>query len=1117
MQTGLFFFLSLHLYKMTGRFKLLFSSIFIFATLGCKNSPSSLSLFEKVNSSFSGIEFENHLEYDEQLNAYTYRNFYNGAGVALGDINNDGLTDIYFSGNLVENKLYLNKGNFQFEDISEKAGVDCKNVWSSGVSMADVNGDGFLDIFVCKSGPLTGEKRFNQLFINNGDQTFTDQAESYKVADIGLSIHAAFFDYDRDGDLDFYLLNNSTRSVGGYDLRKGQREQRDPKGGNKLYRNDGAFFTEVSEQAGIYSSAIGFGLGVTIADVNQDNWPDIFVSNDFFERDYLYLNNQNGTFNEALEQMVPETSMGSMGADIADLNEDGFPEIYVTEMLPTSGERVKTKTLFESWDKYQSNINNGYHHQFTRNTLQQNLGLNPDNPSQVIFSEVSRIKGVHATDWSWGALMFDYNNDGKSDIFVANGVYKDLTDQDYINFYANNTLVYEKYKADSLVVTKLIDAIPSVPLENHLYQNLGDFTFKNVANQVGLPDKVFSNGAAYGDLDNDGDLDLVVNNINSPALVYKNLSSEKTDNNYLEIYFKPEEAHQLFGTRVEITSGTLKQVKEYHPVKGYMSSMDHLIHFGLGKSKTADKIEITWPDDSKSIMENIDGNQKLKLSKEMFSASINHNPNSSSPPLLEKVRLSQDFNHKENAFSDFDRDRLLFQMSSNEGPATTVGDINNDGLDDLYMGGSKGFSGQLFIQESNGNLKKTSFNSKDASEEVDASFADLNGDGNLDLLIANGGYEYGAGDPNLQDRIFINNGKGSFNTVPWTSFPAVSESSSFLRAIDYDSDGDLDLISGTRSIPFAYGVPGDIHLYENNNDSFSEVRNESTKVFQKVGLTTDAAISDIDGDGDSDLIVVGEWMGVKVFINDNGVFQESTLINTEGLWHSVSVSDLNNDGLLDIIAGNHGTNSRLKASVEHPLSMYVNDFDKNGSIEQIVTQFAGDKPYPIVLLPDLVKQLPSLRKKYVKHESYKDQTIEDVFDKETLKNSLKLEAKVMESSVFLQQKDGSFMQVSLPVEAQFSQVFSILPDDIDGNGTIDLIIAGNQTRMKPETGINNGSYGLTLLNNGNAEFKSLRPSESGIIVKDDTRQIKKLTINSEDVYLFIRNNANSIAYKKGKE
>lgn len=1099
---------------MLQRLKSLFIlSFLLLGVASCDNTSKTHPLFEKVDGSTSGVQFENKLEYTEKLNAYTYKNFYNGAGVAIGDLNNDGLTDIYFSGNLVDNKLFLNKGNFEFEDITASAGVACPEIWSSGVSMADVNGDGFLDIFVCKSGPLGGKKRFNQLFINNGDLTFTDQAKAYGVDEIGLSIHAAFFDYDRDGDLDFYLLNNSTRSVGGYDLRKDQRDKRDPNGGNKLYRNDGKRFTDVSEEAGIYGSAIGFGLGVTVADVNQDNWPDIFVSNDFFERDYLYLNNQDGTFSESLEQMISETSMGSMGADIADLNEDGFPEIYVTEMLPQTNERVKTKTLFESWDKYQANIGSGYHHQFTRNTLQQNLGLNPQKPSEVIFSEVSRLKGVHATDWSWGALMFDYDNDGKSDIFVANGVFKDLMDQDYINFYANNTLAFEQYRADSLVVTKLLDAIPSVPLENHLYKNLGDFNFENVAIQTGLTDKVFSNGAAYGDLDNDGDLDLVVNNINSPALLYKNHSSETTGNNYLEILFEPKEAHQLFGTRIRVVSGELSQTKEYHPVKGYMSSMDHILHFGLGKNQKVDRIEITWPDDTESVLTNTEINQQLRLSKSALPI-IDTKKKPSIDPIFEHVQISEEIGHEENQFSDFDRDRLLFQMSSNEGPASAVGDVNNDGLEDLFIGGAKGFEGKLYLQNATGSFTKQislSISTDRLSEDVDASFVDLDGDSDLDLIVASGGYEFSASDQRLRDRIYINDGEGNFERKAWTTFTSVSESSAFLKAIDFDSDGDLDLVSGTRSIPFAYGVPGSLHLYQNDNNRFSEV---SMASFDKTGLITDGQVVDIDADGDQDLVVVGEWMSVKVFKNNDGKFEDVSLSNTEGLWHSVSLADLNNDGRLDIIAGNHGANSRLKADASYPLTMYVNDFDQNGSIEQIVTQFEGETAYPIVLLPDLVKQLPVLRKKYVKHESYKDQTIVDMFDSETLKNSIKYEVKLLKSSVFFQQADGSFAPTELPVEAQFSQVFSILPTDINEDGAIDLIIGGNQTRMKPEMGINNASYGLTLLNNGTGTFKALKPSESGVLVRNDTRQIEKIRIGEEVVYLFVRSNAKSIAYKK---
>ncbi|MBO3698872.1 VCBS repeat-containing protein [Roseivirga sp. E12] len=1096
---------------MPNRLKVYILSTITFIVISCETPTENTPLFKKINPSESGIDFENHLEYDEQLNAYTYKNFYNGAGVSLGDINNDGLTDIYFSGNLVDNKLFLNKGNFQFEDITESAGVACQNVWSSGVSMADVNGDGLLDIFVCKSGPLEGEKRYNQLFINNGDLTFTDKAKDYGVDEIGLSIHAAFFDYDRDGDLDFYLLNNSTRSVGGYDLRKGQREERDPNGGNKLYRNDGEKFTDVSEEAGIYGSSIGFGLGVTVADVNQDNWPDLFVSNDFFERDYLYLNNQDGTFSESLEQMISETSMGSMGADITDLNDDGYPEIYVTEMLPATQERVKTKTLFESWDKYQANINSGYHHQFTRNTLQQNLGVNPEKNTEVVFSEISRQAGVHATDWSWGALMFDYDNDGKSDIFVANGVVKDLTDQDYINFYANNTLLFEQYRADSLVVTKLLDAIPSVPLANHLFQNQGDFQFEDKAIPTGLTDKAFSNGAAYGDLDNDGDLDLIVNNINSPASVYKNLSSETTENHYLEIAFETKEAYQLFGTRVTLYSGELKQVKEYHPVKGYMSSMDHILHYGLGDQTKVDRIEITWPDDSQSEITNLEADQKIVLSKKELEAK-SPKAISQKPSFFTKTSLTGGFSHKENEFSDFDRDRLLFQMSSNEGPALAVGDVNGDGLDDVFIGGAKGLSAKLNIQKADGTFSLKTMNEDLLSEDVDASFVDIDADGDLDLIVASGGYEYGAMDPVLQDRIYENDGTGAFKRIPWTQFQSVSESSAFLKPLDFDGDGDMDLISGTRSTPFAYGIPGSIHLYENRDQVFSEIKDNPA--FKNIGMMTAGIVTDIDNDGDADVVVAGEWMNVKIFKNNGGAFEVNELPNTSGLWHSLAVADMNNDGLIDIIAGNHGLNSRLKADTEHPLSMYVNDFDQNGSIEQIITQYEGDISYPIVLLPDLVKQLPGLRKKYVKHESYKDQTIEDLFDKETLGNSIKSNVQELRTSIFYQESDGSFRQSPLPAEAQFSQVFSILPEDINQDGLIDLIIGGNQTRMKPEMGINNGSYGLTLLNIGNENFKALKPSESGILVRNDTRQIKKIKVKGEEVFLFVRSNENSLAYKK---
>ncbi|MEL7004508.1 MAG: CRTAC1 family protein, partial [Bacteroidota bacterium] len=631
-----------------------------------------------MKSTSTGIDFANELRYTETINAYTYRNFYNGAGVATGDINNDGLIDLYFAGNQVDNKIYLNQGNFKFEDITLSSGLSCSGVWTTGVSMADINGDGWLDIYVCKSGPQGGKNRYNELFINNGDLTFTEKAKEYGLNDEGLSTHAAFFDYDKDGDLDIYLLNNSGRSVGLYDLREGQREIRDSLGSNKLYRNDGDYFSDVSELAGIYGSSIGYGLGVTIADLNRDGWQDIYVSNDFFERDYLYFNNGDGTFTESLEEVINEISIGSMGADIADLTNDGFPEIYVTEMLPDRWDRVKTKALFENWDKYQANVSNGYYHQFSRNVLQLNNGFIPNDTNESVhFSEIARFTNLYATDWSWGALIFDYNNDGNKDIFVANGVGKDLTDQDYINYYANNNVELTKARRDSTLLTNLMDKIPSEALPNYLFHNYGDLRFENKAKDLGLDQKTFSNGAAYADLDNDGDMDLVVNNIDAPASVYRNNTSELENTNYIQIALSGKGRNSAaFGTQIEVYAGGQYYFSEQTPVKGYMSSVDPRIHFGLDQSAVVDSIVVTWPDATTSRLYNVNSNQIIELDqREVDVQQKNREPSESSTWFTEQSKIFKTYTHTENSFVDFNRDQLLFEMFSNEGPVSATADV----------------------------------------------------------------------------------------------------------------------------------------------------------------------------------------------------------------------------------------------------------------------------------------------------------------------------------------------------------------------------------------------------------------------------------------------------------
>ena len=1064
-------------------------------------------LFSLKTKAETGIDFLNTLSYTESFNPYTYRNFYNGGGVAIGDINNDGLPDIYFTGNQVNNKLYLNKGNWKFEDITESAGVSCPDVWSSGVSMVDVNGDGFLDIYVCKSGNPEGENRYNELFINNGDLTFTEKAELYGIDDKGLSTHAAFFDYDKDGDLDCYLLNNSFRSVGGNDLRKGQREIRDKEGGNKLYRNDGDKFTDVSEFAGIYGSSIGFGLGVTIGDINRDGWQDIYVSNDFFERDYLYINQQNGTFSEELERQIPEISQSSMGADMADINNDGFPEVFVTDMLPEDDARMKTKTTFENWDKYQLNFLNGYHRQFTRNVLQLNNGNNT-------FSEIGRLANVYATDWSWGALIFDMNNDGLKDIFVANGIYKDLTDQDYIQYSSDPETVRKIMSREENVITGLVDMMPSKKLPNYAFINNGNLNFENQSAKLGLEEPSYSNGSAYGDLDNDGDLDLVINNIEIPPFIYENTSNKNT--NFINIELRGyAKNHFALGSQVTVYAGNEKYYQELAPFRGFESSVDPRMHFGLGNNTKIDSIVIKWPDNQSSVLREIEVNQFLLLRYDSVSKG-ELNMKITSPSLFREVTKQVNFPYKhiENEFVDFDRDRLLYHMLSTEGPKAAKADVNNDGLNDLYIGGAKDMAGQLYIQQSNGTFilsEQNVFEKSKISEDTDCIFFDADNDGNQDLYVTSGGNEFPSTSSALKDRLYFNDGKGNFTLSAQILPVAKYENSSCVRAADFDADGDIDLIVGIRAKPFLYGEPVNAYLLENDGKgNFSDITQKIAPVLNEKGMFTAFEWVDLDNDNFPELLLTGEWMQICILKNNAGVFEDITktsgLNKSSGFWNTITGADLDNDGDVDFVAGNHGLNSRFKPISNKPVTMHINDFDSNGTLEQIISVPNGLGTYPLVLRHDLVKQLPSLKKKYLKYENYKEQTVNDIFDNKQKENMKQLQAVEMRSMVFINDGNYQFTMKPLPIEAQFAPVKSILIHDVDDDGNKDLIIGGNFYKAKPEVGIYAGSYGNFLKGDGNGNYTTVPARESGFSCKGEIRDFLIFNINDNEQLFVIKNN-----------
>ncbi len=1087
--------------------------VIIFSTqLICCNQEKGkkLPLFEKLEADYTGIKAINQLIFDPKFNVYTYRNFYNGGGVGLGDINNDGLIDIYFSFNMEENKLFLNKGNFQFEDITSKANVAGKGAWSTGVSMADVNGDGLLDIYVCNSGDVKGDKKQNELFINNGDLTFTERAHQYGVDDRGYTTHAAFFDYDKDGDLDLYILNNSFQAIGSFNLRKNERGKRDSLGGHKLLRNDNNHFVDVSEQAGIYGSVIAFGLGVTVGDIDKDGWQDIFVSNDFFERDYLYVNNKNGTFKECLPEQMKSISGASMGADLADVNNDTYPDIFVTEMLPEKNDRVKTVTTFENWDRYQYNVTNGYHHQFTRNMLQLNNG-------NGTFSEIGRLSRVEATDWSWGALIFDMDNDGLKDIFVANGIVRDLTNQDYLQFASSEEVVKSVTSGRNVDYKKLIDAIPQTKMSNYAFQNKGSLDFENVAAQWGLGEPGFSNGSAYGDLDNDGDLDLVVNNLTLQPSIYRNNSDTLSRNNFLKFILKGLGKNTFaFGTKITVYKDRKEFYLEQMPIRGFESSVDTRPNFGLGIITEVDSIIVQWADEKITKLEKVKTNQTITLNqsdgvkKEVYESSL---PQTSQLFQEEDLSISGiQFKHEENEFVDFDRDRLLYHMISNEGPKMAVGDVNGDKLDDFYIGGSKDHRGSLYVQKLSGKFISTNeelFEADKISEDMQSVFFDADNDGDQDLYVCSGGNEFPSSSSALIDRLYINDGAGGYTKMNQILPTFNFESTSTVKACDYDNDGDQDLFVGVRLQSFLYGVPVNGYLLNNDGKGvFQNVTETIAPSLIKLGMITDASWADIDGDKDMDLVVVGEWMPIKVFFNEQGKFKEgkSGLESSQGWWNVIKSADLDKDGDLDFVVGNHGLNSRFRASKEKPVSMYVNDFDQNGTVEQIITCYNGERSYPMALRHDLIQQMPSLKKKYLKYENYKDQTIADVFTAEQLKGAITASVTTLSSVALINDGKGNFTIQPLPKEAQLSPIYGLLIDDVDKDGNPDIIAGGNQYKAKPEAGRYDASYGIFLKGDGNGNFISVSAKDSGLFLDGEVRDIVKIKSKGSTKILVSRNN-----------
>ena len=1040
--------------------------------------------FELMKPNATGVVFSNELSYTEAFNPYTYRNFYNGAGVALGDINNDGLIDIYFTGNLVDNALYLNRGDFKFEDITETAGVACENIWSSGATFVDINQDGWLDLYVCKSGMPGGKNRHNELFINQKDNTFKEASAEYGLNITGLSVQAAFFDYDLDGDLDCYLLNNSMRSVGAYDLIEDQRNIPDTEG-NRLLENRNGFFVNVSEKAGIYSSKIGFGLGITLSDFNNDLWPDLFISNDFFEKDYLYINNQNGGFDEMGDTYFNATSMGSMGADAADIDNDLNTDLMVTEMLPETLSRKKLKASYENWDKHQLAKSKGYGNQFPRNVLQRNMGAET-------FAEISRIAGVDGSEWSWAALFFDMDNDGLKDLYISNGIHKDLLDRDYLTFMANDEKVRQLIEEDNDVLSKLIDVMPSAAVPNGAYKNKGSFQFENARDLWGFETPSFSNGSAYGDLDNDGDLDLVVNNINAPAFVYKNNS---TENNYVQISLKGFEKNTFaIGGKVIVHQEGQKSMLEQFPSRGFQSAISNRLHFGLGKNSRIDSIEILWPDQKRSLLKEVTANQHIQVGYATAIKTgivvLKENKNTRS---VDQGILS--FTHKENGFVDFNQERLLPQMFSNEGPVIIKADLNGDEQPDFFFGGAKDQASELWLSggEKYQSSSKIEFEKDAMSEDTKALFIDIDNDGDIDLYVGSGGKAYSKFSFNLHDRIYINHGNGTFTKQAKTLFSRPFATGA-LTAADFDNDGDIDIFVGERYQVETYGKDGQGFILR--NDGAGNFTEEAPEVFSQIGMLTDAKHLDINKDGYEDLIVIGEWMSPKVFINTQGAFMEVKesfgLSNDQGLWATLEMADLNADGYQDLVLGNIGENSFYKKGMK----MFVKDFDGNGTEEQIMTYHESGADFPILDRDELFKQIPSLKKKYLYYKDYASANMTDLFGADVYQTALIKELRELSSAIYWG-NDNGFTKNTLAPEIQYANVSSILLEDTDNNGTIDIVLGGNQSKIKPQFGPLESSNGWILKQQKNGIFD--KPASLG--VKGEIRSI--ISFKNKDQYSII--------------